>query len=282
MAYVFETLNDFLNEDLGTLKPFADIPREWKQKLLKTPLHKGMGGENSEVIELSSEADYKTLLKNLKDEHLIIAIIKQDGISKYMIEKISPNKFKVRRADGEYSVTKKKREEDQKAREAERAAQKANESMNPPKVDEINERRFRGPRYDSADIGEMSVPQLQEWLERQKKENPDSKYQIFLIFVDIERGKKKQARRNVHDIEDPLASKGGSYNMGKSESQKERYEIFSEKKRAQLDKQLDQVLDNFKQQIIDNFDESIEKIVSDMRRGYSWNLNAKAIGEALL
>jgi hypothetical protein len=270
---VNESLYEFLNEDLGTLKPFSDIPEEWKDRLLKTASWTGMGGENSKVMELSSDSDYKTLLKNLKDDNLIIAIIKKDGVSEYMIEKISPNKFKVRRAEGEYSI---KQAKEQKARED---TQKSNESINPPKADEINE-RLRRSYYDSADVGDMSVPQLQEWLDHQKKENPNSKYQIFLIFADIERGKKRQGRMELRNIQDPLEV-GQNYHE-KTRSQKERYEIFSEKKRAQLDKQLDKVLDDFKQQLVNNFDKSIEKIVSDMRKGYSWNLDVKSIGEALL
>jgi len=284
---VFESIDQFLNEDLGTLKPFGDIPKEWKDKLLKTASYKGMGGENSEVIELTSDADYKTFLKHLKDEKLILAIIKKDGRSEFMLERDpeTPSKFKGRKASEEYSVIKAKRDKEQKAREAERAAresaQKQNESNNPPKVDEINE-RMRGGRhhYDAADLGKMSVPEIQEWLKRQEKENPNSKYQIFLIFADVERGKKRQKRLDLRNIEDPLTP--GQYRSDKTKTQKERYEIFSEKKRAKLDKELDRVLDDFKQQIIDNFDKSIEKIVYDMRRGYSWNLDIKTIGEALL
>lgn len=283
---VSESLNEFLNEDLGTLKPFGDIPDEWKKKLLEPGRQ---GGRDSIVDELPASADYKTFLKKLKDENLLLTIIKVDGKSTYMIEKISPNKFKVKRAAGEHSEVKKKRDEE-KAIEAERQAREAkpNESFNPPKVDEINERWGHGGRrgnqryYDSADIGDMSVPQLQEWLERQKKEKPDANYQIFLIFKDPQRMKKRQERHSVNMTDDPLVQRTSSYNPDKSQSQKDRYEIFAEKKRAVLDKQLDKVLENFKQQLIDNFDKSMEKIIYDMRRGYSWNLDGKKIGETLM
>lgn len=285
---VFESLDQFLNEDLGTLKPFGDIPDEWKKNLLQPGRQ---GGRESIIEELPSSADYKTFLKKLKDENLLIAIIKVDGISTYMIEKISPNKFKVKRAAGEHSEIKKKRDEEEKVREAERQAKeiKPNESFfNPPKVDEINERWGHGGRrnqryYDSADVGEMSVPQLQEWLERQKKEKPDANYQIFLIFKDPQRMKKRQERWSTQSSnEDPLKVKTSSYNPDKSQSQKDRYEIFAEKKRAVLDKQLDKVLEDLKQQLTDNFDKSMEKIIYDMRRGYSWNLDEKKIGETLM
>jgi hypothetical protein len=282
---VFESLDQFLNENLGTLKQFADIPDEWKKKLLEPGKQ---GGRESIVDELPASSDYKTFLKKLKDETLLIAIIKVDGKSTYMIEKISPNKFQVKKAAGEYSEIKKRREKE-KAIEAEKQAKetKQNESFNPPKVDEINERWGHGGRrnqrgYDSADVGEMSVPQLQEWLENQKKAQPNSNYQIFLIFKDPQRIKKRQERNSIRSIEDPLAGGNSTYRDDKSQSQKDRYEIFAEKKRAVLDKQLDKVLDNFKQQLIDNFDKSMEKIIYDMRRGYSWNMDSKKIGETLM
>jgi hypothetical protein len=282
---VSESLDQFLNEDLGTLKPFEDIPKEWKEKLLHTGSYKGQGGEHSIVKELPSNADYKTFLKFLKDETLILSIIKKDGQSTFMIEKISANKFKVRRAEGESSIKQKKREAEQKAKEAER--QKSNENLNPPKVDEINERWGHGRRgggtyYDSADVGEMSVPELQKWLERQKTENPNSTYQIFLIFADPERGKKRQERMDIRNVEDPFITTPGSTTREASPVQSQRYDIFAEKKRAKLDKEMDKVLDDFKQQLIDNFDKSMEKTLYDIRRGYSWNLDAKTIGENLM
>jgi len=275
-----------LYEDLGTLKPFKDIPEEWKKKLLHSASYKGMGGEHSLVKELPIDADYKTLLKGLKDDNLIIAIIKKDGKSAFMIERDSntPNKFNLRKADAEYSIQQKRREAEKKAREAERLARQKNESLNPPKANEINERRARVHHYDEADLGKLSIPQIQEWIETQKKENPNSTYQIFLIFVDIERGKKRQERSDIRNIEDPYKGTAETHNTNKefSRKQKERYDIFAEKKRAELDKELDRVLDDFKQQLVDNFDKSMEKIVHDMRRGYSWNVDIKQIGEAIL
>lgn len=269
-----------LYEDLGTLKPFKDIPEEWKKKLLHSASYRGMGGEHSIVKEIPSEADYKTLLKGLKDDNLIMAIIKKDGISSFMLEKTSPNKFEVRRADQEHSIIVKKREAEKKAREAQ---EKKNESFNPPKVHEINERRGYH-HYDSAKEGEMSVPQIQEWLEKQKKQYPNSTYQIFLIFADTQRGKKRQERQDIRNIVDPYAGTPETRTTNKefSRKQKERYDLFAEKKRAELDKELDRVLDDFKQQLIDNFDKSMEKIIYDMRRGYSWNVDIKQIGEAIL
>ena len=275
---VFESFADFLNEDLGNLKPFGDLPNEWRNLLL-APLT--FGGRESVVEELPLDADYKIWLKKLKDDNLIFCIIKVDGKSRFMIKKISPNKFEVKDAKGEYSVKRKIQDEEKRTRDAERLAResKTNESTNPLKVSKINERRYH--YYDSALVGQMSVPDLQKWLEKEKNQHPESTYQAFLIFKDVNRAKKKSerwTRKNSND--DPLKSDDGYYK--KSDKQRDRYEIYAEKKRAELDRQIDKVLDDFKQQLIDNFDKSIEKVVDDMRKGYSWNVDIKTIGEALL
>jgi hypothetical protein len=281
---VFESLDQFLNEDLGTLKPFSDAPKEWKDKFLRTTSYKGMGGEHSKVEELPPTADYKTLLKYFKEESLIIVIIKKDGKSEFMFERDpqTPSKFLGRKSSEEYSIKQKRREEEKKAIEIERLAkEKTNENINPPKADDINERRSRVPHYDSAEIGKMSVPEIQEWIKRQKTENPNSTYQIFFIFADPERGKKRKERLDIRNIEDPYTVNPGSTREA-THSQSQRYDIFTEKKRAKLDKEMDRVLDDFKQQLMDNFDKSMEKVLYDIRRGYSWNLDVKTIGEALM
>ena len=64
--FVYESLSDFLNEDLGSLKPFSDIPSEWKNEILRTQ-QGGRGGMKSKVEELSIDSDYKTFLKKFKD-----------------------------------------------------------------------------------------------------------------------------------------------------------------------------------------------------------------------
>ena len=60
--FVYESLSDFLNEDLGSLKPFSDIPSEWKNDLLQYQ-RGGKAGMKSKVEELSIDSDYKTFLK---------------------------------------------------------------------------------------------------------------------------------------------------------------------------------------------------------------------------
>jgi hypothetical protein len=286
--FVYESLSDFLNEDLGSLKPFSDIPSEWKNEILRTQ-QGGRGGMKSKVEELSIDSDYKTFLKKFKDSDFLVAIVKINGKSKYLIASFSTNKFKIKDADQEYSVRKKKREEEDKRREEEikrreeeRVASQKNENLNPPKYYELNEARGRHQHYDPADLGEKSVPELQGWLKDLKTKNSEDNIQLFIIYADLERRKKISDRSSAKSLEDPLNPQSSHYDPSSSRSQKERYDIFAEKKRAELDKKFDRVLDNFKQQIIDNFDKSMEKTISDIRKGYSWSFDLKTIGENLL
>jgi hypothetical protein len=274
--FVYESLSDFLNEDLGSLKPFGDIPSEWKNDLLQYQ-RGGKAGMKSKVEELSIDSDYKTFLKKFKDSYFFVAIVKINGKSKYLISSFSTNKFKIKDADEEYSVRTKKREEEKR-----RAELQKNENLNPPKYYELNEGRVRHHHYDPADLGEKSVPELQEWLKNLKTKNPESNIQLFVIFADLDRIKKLQDRSSARNLEDPLNPQTSNYDQSSSKSQKERYDIFAEKKRAELDKKFDRVLDDFKQQIIDNFDKSMEKTIADIRKGYSWSFDLKAIGENLL
>jgi hypothetical protein len=275
--FVYESLSDFLNEDLGSLKPFSDIPSEWKNEILRTQ-QGGRGGMKSKVEELSIDSDYKTFLKKFKDSDFLVAIVKVNGKSKYLIASFSTNKFKIKDADREEED--KRREEEIKRREEERVASQKNENLNPPKYYELNEARGRHQHYDPADLGEKSVPELQGWLKDLKTKNSEDNIQLFIIYADLERRKKIGDRSSARNLEDPL--KTSNYDQSSSRSQKERYDIFAEKKRAELDKKFDRVLDNFKQQIIDNFDKSMEKTISDIRKGYSWSFDLKTIGENLL
>ena len=93
--FVYESLSDFLNEDLGSLKPFSDIPSEWKKDILQYQ-RGGKAGMKSKVEELSIDSDYKTFLKKFKDSYFFVAIVKINGKSKYLISSFSTNKFKIK------------------------------------------------------------------------------------------------------------------------------------------------------------------------------------------
>ena len=100
MSYVPESLNNFLNEDMGTLKQISDMPKEWKQKLIQNY----RAGENSVITTIDASETPAKVTKFLKDEDKIATILKVDGKTKYYIEKISPQKFKISDADEESSI----------------------------------------------------------------------------------------------------------------------------------------------------------------------------------
>jgi hypothetical protein len=63
MPYVFDTLENFLNEDKGSLKIFGDIPVEWDQKLFKGSGWGNIAGPSSNIQKIEDPTDYKKLLE---------------------------------------------------------------------------------------------------------------------------------------------------------------------------------------------------------------------------
>jgi hypothetical protein len=288
MSYASISLKNFLNEDLGNLKPIADMPKEWKQKLIANY----RAGANSVVTTMDATESTAKVTKFLKDEDRIATIVKVDGQTKYYIEKISPQKYKISDADQEYSIRKpreekaraerdaawKKQEEERQARYA--ASQKpTSESIsNPPKVDEVlNERRGRHDWHDPAELGEYSTGGIIDFLK--KLTDAGKKVELLNISKDKKRSEINTARGNRP--RDPLEKMGGNYDRGVNPAGKKRFEKYEEKKKAEIDKKVDIEIEKFKEQILDNFDKSMEEILQSMRKGYG-TIDAKSIGEKLL
>ena len=293
MAYASTTLKNFLNEDLGTLKQIADMPKEWKQKLIQNY----RAGENSEVTTMDASETPAKLTKFLKDESRVATILKVDGKTKYYIEKISPQKFKVMDADEEGSIRiprrkaaeaareaqwKKEAEERQARIDAANAPKPTSESIsNPPKVtDVLNERRGgRGQWHDPAELGEYNAGGLLDFIK--KLTDKGQKVELVNIYKDVPREKKSGERSKIRNTIDPLEPTQGSYNRGVSAAAKKRFEKFEEKKRAEIDKKVDIEIEKLKDQILINFDDAMEKVLAEMRKGYG-SIDAKSIGEKIL
>ena len=289
MSYASESLKNFLNEDLGNLKQIADMPKEWKQKLITNY----RAGANSQITSMEPSGD-KKFQAFLKDEDKIATILKVDGQTKYYIEKMSPQKFKIYDADQEYSIRKPREKKAQEERDAawkkeledrqarfDAANKPKNESIsNPPKVDEVlNERRGRGGKWhDPAEMGEYSVGGVIDFINKLIEKG--QKVEALNISKDKEREKKTNTRSQNWNDPDPLEKIYG-VNRGVSKSAKLRFEKFEEKKRAEIDKKVDIEIEKFKEQILKNFDDAMEKLLSDMRKGYA-SVDAKSIGEKLL
>ncbi|MDD5649173.1 MAG: hypothetical protein PHF86_01965 [Candidatus Nanoarchaeia archaeon] len=268
MAYVFENLEAFLNEDMGTMKIFGNIPSEWRDKFFKTSSG-GKIGPKSEIKLIEDSTNYKKLLKIIKSESKFI-IIKVNGISKYLIEQESQNKFKVWDADNMWSEVKRKRDEERKKQEQER---------NNIKESFLSESR-RGHHYvESGLVGSMTVNEIIEFIKKLQTEG--KQVEVYAIVKDIEREKISQKRAEIRSIEDPLEKSKGYFEKS-SISQNKRFNIFAEKKRAELDKIIDDEINSFKEKVIVNFDIAMKKIIEDLRKGYDWQANPEEIGKKIV
>ncbi len=268
MAYVFENLEAFLNEDMGTMKIFGNIPSEWRDKFFKTSSG-GKIGPKSEIKLIEDPTNYKKLLKIIKSESKFI-IIKVNGISKYLIEQESQNKFKVWDADNMWSEVKRKRDEERKKQEQER---------NNIKESFLSESR-RGHHYvESGLVGSMTVNEIIEFIKKLQTEG--KQVEVYAIVKDIEREKISQKRAEIRSIEDPLEKSKGYFEKS-SISQNKRFNIFAEKKRAELDKIIDDEINSFKEKVIVNFDIAMKKIIEDLRKGYDWQANPEEIGKKIV
>lgn len=269
MTYVFEKLEEFLNEDMGTLKMFQDIPKEWIDKIFKTSSGRTTG-PHSEVKLINDPLNYKNLLKIFKTEAQFI-IIKVNNRSKYLIEQESPNKYKVYDADQMWSEIKRRRDEESKKREKERG-DKIKESF-------LSEAR-RGHHYvESGLVGSMTVQEIIGFIKKLKDEG--KQVEVYSLIEDIERTKKRQERYNIQNISDPLEKSKG-YFEGPSISQNKRFNIFAEKKRVELDKIIDDEINSFKEKVIVNFDIAMKKFLEDLRKGYDWQANSEEIGKKIV
>jgi hypothetical protein len=273
MAYVYESLDSFLNEDMGNLNIFKDIPDEWHQWILGSNGGYNAGGRNSEVSKIENPTDSKILAKSLRADGVHSAIIKINGKSKYFIRQESPQKFKVYDADQMYSVEKKRREEERKKREK-------NESISFNKLDEI--RRGRHNYQESGLIDSKNINEIVAWI--QKLQSEGKNLEFFVIGMDKDRAEKSRQRREEKNISDPYEKKPsyGVSDKGSSDIQINRYNIYAEKKRAELDKLVDDEIEKFKNQIISNMDKAIEDIMENLRKGYAWYADSKNISEKIM
>jgi hypothetical protein len=266
MQYVFDTLDNFLNEDKGSLKIFGDIPKEWDQKLFKGSGWSNIAGPESEVQKIEDPTDYKKFLEIIKKENIRAIIVKVDGYSKYFIERISDQKFKVYDADQESSVRNKRRDEERKAQEAERT--------------KLSESRRHYHYYDPAE-SEMKVPEMINLFK--KIEGEGKQIEVFAILKDIKRNAKNLERGKEREKLDPLEKdKNAGYYDRPSPTQKRRYSVYAEKKRVEIDKKIDDELEELKSQIVNNLDKALEKIVDNIRKGYDSYASADNISSELM
>lgn len=267
MQYVFESLEEFLFEDLGSLKKF-NLPKNLLDRILKQANYFGVGGRESAVDLIDNPKDYQKLLKALKDP-FVAGIISVDGDPRVFFHRSSERKFQCYSIlrSREEEEDKRKKDAERKQREIERERQRQNEGL--------NEARRGYHRYDPTDMGEMSTQALAYFIK-----GLEGDVTVELIRPDINRDTKKKERFETRRGEDPLAQDHQGYIA--SPSQRKRYEKFATKKRIEIDKKVDEQREKLKKQIEENFDKAFNKIMEDLRKGYAWYADPKHFSDELL
>jgi len=267
MQYVFESLDEFLFEDLGSLKKF-NLPKELLQKIIASS-----GGRESAIEIIDNPTDYQKLLKALKDE-FVAGIISVNGDPRLLFYRSSERKFQC------YSIQRSRdMEEDRRKRDAERKQwalerQRQNESLN-------EGRSRRGyHNYDPSDMGEMSTQSLSDFIKNLESKEGD--VTVELIRRDTGRELKRSERWERRKVEDPLQQHGSEYSRESSPSQLKRYEKFATKQRTKIDKDIEEQREKLKKQIENNFDKAFDKVIADLRRGYSWYADPKNFSNELI
>ena len=268
MQYVFESLDEFLFEDLGSLKKF-NLPKELLQKIIAS----SSGGRESAIEIIDNPTDYQKLLKALKDE-FVAGIISVNGDPRLLFYRSSERKFQC------YSIQRSRdMEEDRRKRDAERKQwelerQRQNESLN-------EGRSRRGyHNYDPSDMGEMSTQSLSDFIKNLESKEGD--VTVELIRRDTGRELKRSERWERRKVEDPLQQHGSEYSRESSPSQLKRYEKFATKQRTKIDKDIEEQREKLKKQIENNFDKAFDKVIADLRRGYSWYADPKNFSNELI
>jgi hypothetical protein len=260
MSYVFESLDDFLFEDLGNLKKF-NLPKEFLDKMIRGGHifnSGGNAGRESAVDLIEDPQDYSKLLKALKDP-FNAGIISVDGNPKYFFYRISERKFAMQDIESvrEEEISRRKRNAERKRG-----------------LDEG--RSSRGWRYQPRGIDEYSTKDLSDFIKKL-----EGSVTVELIRSDESREKIRQERWPKKISNDPLSPPEGYYRSS-SPSQKNRYQKYTSKKRVEIDKQVEDIKDEIRDQIISNFDKALEKILGDLRKGYSWSASSETIGKQIM
>jgi hypothetical protein len=265
MEYVYESLESFLFEDLGNLKRF-NLPKSIIDDVIRGGgWSSKVAGRESEIRSIPNPGDYKTLLSSLKED-FTAGIISVDGVSRYIFVRESERKFKLT----DIEIKRKK--------EAERIAKKKRIQEN---SSNINERRGYREPYDPANLGSYSTNELSAFI---KKLSDDGDVSLDLIIPDKERQEKREKRAKIAQTRDPLRYErdGYGYTSIPGEAHQRRYEKYASKKRAQIDKKVEDIKSDLRDQILNNFDKAIESILSDARKGYSWAASKEEVGKKLV
>ena len=286
MALVFETVDPFINEDMGNLRKYNLTPSMIKRITSYDGYDSEIGGRDSEIEVVEDPTNYKKLIDRLK-EKFNTGIISVDGKAKYLFKRSGDRTFSMfnvegaRKEDLSQAAQRKewkKRDEERKLEREERERQKAAEEAGR----EVNE--ARGRKYERSDPGEMGNYSVKSIIELIKKEEGEGHEVVLeIIKKDTERQStydERQKYRREH--EDPLEQSGNDYSTEPSRSQKNRYAKYTTKRRLEIDQKVNAEREKIRKQVTDNFDKAFDDVLDNIRKGYDWYAKPEKIGEKIM
>ncbi len=108
---------------------------------------------------------------------------------------------------------------------------------------------------------------------------------IETITRDPVRGQKIESRGKLKNIVDPLVPSGyQSYNNKPfiSPKQKELIKKYAATKRPKLDERVNKEIEVIKKRVAETIDSALAKTVDDVKKGYSFNVDKKSLGEKIV
>jgi hypothetical protein len=288
----FESLSEFLNEDLGNLKKF-NLPLKTIKKLTGTgDYYTGYAGRESQIVQVPDPGNYKKLVAALKTRFRA-GIISVDRVPTYLFSQISDRKFKMYdiealrnddKRDYEYDKKHRKEREERNREDILKREEKRKEKLRKIKYGEdLNEGRRSWNRSDPEEVGEFSNKSLADKIKKLIDDGKD--VTLELIMPDEKRSEAQDSRRDSKTITDPLYHPGRNGYSSRdytSDSQSKRLKKYGAKKRLSLNKNLEEAKENLKNQIIKNFEKALDEVLRDVKDGRTYNLDTKSIGSELL
>lgn len=237
---------------LEAVNPLHGLPKHWIQ-FLTAKYGVNMGGEKSTVEELTF--DEETIKNTLKDNNILAIIGRKGGLPLFMIAKHEdkPTKFSIFDTSPKHGKFK---------------------SM---------EKGYYGYKKretnDDYNMGEMM-----NVISSMVNDKDFSDVTIESITKDPERAKKIAHRSKLKNIIDPFESPGMIGYIKKpilSSKQRELIKKYAQKKIPELDKKVDNEINRLKNQIISTIDQALNKTIEEVKKGYSFSVDKKSLGEKI-
>jgi len=236
------------------VNPLHRLPKHWIKYLAERygkiiGYYKELAGENSDVKELPT-FDVPTIRNALKDDNVIAIIGRKEGEPIFMLtrhyEKSSKYMiFEVEPGRGKYNSKKSK-------------------------------------YYAKND--DFTIQEIMDIIEEMIADKNFENITIETISIDTKRIQKAEYRTKLRSIIDPYQPIGYEpYDKRPLLTTKQRDLIkkYAEVKRPKLDKKLEEEIEKIKKKIIDNINQSLSSIENDIKKGYTYNITKRTIGDLI-